>query len=242
MTEKLTGIVLNTVRHSDRASVVNVYTQSMGRLSLLVNVGAGNAARRRAPLFLPLAQIEFECSPGAGKELLKPRGLAFSHTYRTIYFSPAKNAIAFFLAEFLTKLLRQSDTDRALFSYLTHSLVALDMLPDNHVANFHLVFLTGLATFMGIEPNIAGYTPGSLFDMRAGNYAALLPGHNDILLGDTARIPLILSRLNYANMHHLKLSRSQRTDMLNGQLRYWSIHFPGLSNLKTPEVLSMLFV
>lgn len=242
MNEKLRGIVLNTVRHSDRASVVNVYTQTLGRLALLVNVGTGKSARRLSSLVMPLAQIEFECTLGTGKELLRPRGLAFSNTYRSIYFSPPKNALAFFIAEFLTKLLRQSDADHALFSYITHSLIALDMLPDRHVANFHIVFLTGLASFMGIAPDTDSYTSGALFDMRAGTYATLLPGHNDILMGDTARIPLILRRLNYANMHHLKLTRLQRSDMLDGLLRYWTLHFPGLSNLNSPEILSSLFM
>ncbi|MCM1318905.1 MAG: recombination protein O N-terminal domain-containing protein [Muribaculaceae bacterium] len=241
MIEKLQGIVLNTVRHSDRASIVSVYTRTHGRLSLLVNVGSGKSARRQAPMLMPLAQVEFESTIGAGKELLRPRGLAFTTTYRSIYFSPVKNTIAFFLAEFLNKLLRLSDADPAIFLYIRESLLALDMLPEKNVANYHLIFLSGLASFMGISPDIESYTPGALFDMRAGTYSSLLPGHNDILIGDSARIPLILSRLNYANMHLLKLRRADRASLLDGILHYWAIHFPGLSNLNSPEILTILF-
>lgn len=242
MNEKLQGIVLSTVRHSDRTSVVTVFTQTHGRISLLVNVGAGKAARRQAPLVMPLAKVEFECNTSSGRELLRPHGLAFSSTYRSIYFSPVKNALAFFLAEFLNKLLRQSEADPPVFKYLSDSLNALDLLPNEAVANFHLVFLTGLATFMGIAPNLTGFHPGVLFDMRAGGYASLLPGHDDILMGDNALIPLILNRLNYVNMHLLKLNRTQRSALLDGLLRYWSIHYPGMSSLNSPEILSSLFI
>ena len=240
MTEKLQGIVLSAVRHSDRTLAVSVYTSTRGRLSLAVSTGSGKSARRIAALTMPLAQIEFECNLSANRELLRPRGIAFAYSYRDLYFSPVKNAIGIFLAEFLTKLLREAEPDRLIFRFISRSLIVLDTLGGSP-ANFHLTFLASLATFMGVAPDLETYTPGSLFDMRAGIYSRLHPGHKDILLGENARIPLLLSRLNYANMHRLRLNRTQREAILSGMLRYWSIHFPGLGTLHSAEVLSSLF-
>lgn len=241
MTEKLQAIVLSSVRHSDRAVIVNVYTRTRGRMSLLVNVGAGKGARRTAALVMPLAQVEFECAASGARELHRPKGLTFAYSYRSIYFSPVKNAIGIFLTEFLNRLLREADADPLTYRYISESLIALDTLP-GPVANFHLVFLAGLTTFMGIAPDLEGYSPGAVFDMRAGVYTRLHPGHNDILMGENARAPRLLARLNYANMHRLTLRRSEREALLAGLLRYWSIHFPGTGTLRSTEVLSTIFI
>lgn len=240
MTEKMQAIVLSAVRHSDRALIVNVYTRTRGRMSLLVGTNSGKGGRRIAAMTMPLSQIEYECDMGGSRELRRPKGLAFAYTYRSLYFSPAKNALGIFLAEFLTRLLREADADPLAFRYISESLVALDTLP-GQVANFHLTFLAGLTTFMGIAPDLDGYAPGALFDMRAGTYTRLHPGHNDILIGESAAAPRLLARLDYANMHLLHLDRMQREAMLEGMLRYWSIHFPGTGNLRSAEVLSSLF-
>lgn len=241
MSEKLKGIMLSTVRHSDRAVIANVYTETRGSISLLVNVGSNRSASRMAPLLMPLAQVEFECPVRSGKELQRPRSLAFTRACHSIYFSPAKSAICFFISEFLTRLLRRSDADRLVFRYVSESIIALDMLPAREVANFHIAFLSGLTTFMGVTPDLESYTPGALFDMRAGTYATMLPGHNDILVGESALVPLTLYRLNYANMSRLHLSRANRAAVLEGLLRYWGIHFPGVAGMRSPEVLATLF-
>lgn len=241
MIEKFQGIILNTVRHSDRASIVTVYTLQRGCMSLLVNVGSGKGARRLSPMLMPLAQVEFECAQAGTKELTRPRGLAFTHIYKSVYFSPAKSAVCFFIAEFLTRLLRQSEADPMLFRYISESLSALDMLPSASVANFHIVFLSGLSVFMGIAPDMSGYDEGRIFDLRDGQYVRLLPGHRDILMGDAAGVPPLLMRLNYANMNRLHLSRPDRAAVLDGLLKYWAIHFPGLVSLRSPDVLSALF-
>lgn len=240
MPDKIEGIVLTTVRHSDRALIAGVYTPAHGYLSLLIEVGAAHTARRRGAMLMPLSRITFEARTSIPRELLRPRGLAFAHTYRTLYFNPPKTAIVFFMAEFLTKLLRYSDADPHLYRFIAYSLDALDCMTTS-VANFHIIFLSTLASYMGIQPNTEDYTPHSIFDMRGGCYVTLHPGHKDILLPPAARLPMLLRRLDYSSMHHLHLRRPERTTMLNAILRYWGIHFPGTANLRTPDVLATLF-
>lgn len=241
MTEKLQAIVLGCVRHSDRAQIANVYTRTRGRISLLVPAGASRAVRRQAAMLMPLSLIEFECRGSAASELWRPSGMTFLYTYRDIYFNPQKNAIGIFLSEFLGRLLRVGPPDAILFRFIADSLITLDSLQSDF-GNFHITFLSGLTAFMGISPDLESYAPGLMFDMRAGGYTPLHPGHNDILIGDNARMPLILNRLNYSNMHLLRLRRYEREKILEGLLHYWGIHFPGTSTLRSMEVLSELFV
>jgi len=240
MTEKLQAIVLNTVRHSDRALIAGVYTPRHGHLSLLIETGSARTARSRGAMLMPLSRIGFEVDLNTPRTLPRPRAMTFAHTYRTLYFSPQKSALVFFLAEFLTKLLRESDADPRVYKFISGSLDTLDAM-QGPVANFHIVFLSSLAAYMGIQPNTEGYGRQAIFDMRAGCYTRLHPGHNDILLPPASEMPLLLQRLDYATMHRLHLRRAGRAALLDALLRYWGIHFPGTSNLRTPEVLASLF-
>lgn len=242
MIEKLQGIVLGTVRHSDTAQIVSVYTPQRGRVPLLMTAGRSKGSNMRRAMTMPLSQVEFSCRYNGARELQRPSSLTLLHPYRTLYFSPVKNAVGIFLTEFLGRLLRDNPGDALTFQYITSSLTVLDDL-ETSAANFHLVFLSELTTFMGIQPDLSGYNAAEnmIFDMRAGRYSALLPGHPDILVGIEADIPRLLSRLTYANMHRLPLSRDQRAGLLSGLLRYWSVHFPTIAALRSPEILCTLF-
>ncbi len=158
--------------------------------------------------------------------------------YANLYFHPVKNLVGIFLADLLTKLLRDTPPDPALFRYIEGSLLLLDAMPGS-VANFHITFLSGLTAMLGIAPDVS--RPTGIFDMRAGCYVTLHPGHSDVLLGEHARIPLILSRLTFAGMHRLHLTRTQRAELLDGLLRYYAMHLPPIGKLNSMDILSQLF-
>lgn len=244
MIEKLQGIVLGAVKHTDATSIVSVYTPERGRVPLLMGAARQRTARQRGALAMPLAQVEFSCRVNATRELQRPSGMTLTHAYRTLYFNPVKNAVGLFLAEFLGKLLREAPGEKLLFRYITDSLRVLDEMP-GAAANFHLVFLSQLTTFMGIRPDTGLWSvephSGLVFDMRAGRYTRMLPGHPDILAGPEAAVPHLLDRLTYANMGRLALTRVQRSAILAGQIRYWAVHYPVLASLRSPAVLCDLF-
>lgn len=240
MIEKFQAIVLSCVRHSDRTSIVSVYTPTRGRMALAVAIGSAKSSRRQASLFMPLSMIEFSCRVNTASEMYRPSAVASAYTYRSLYFSPVKNAVGILIAEFLTRLLREAAPDPLVFRYISESLIALDTLGGS-IANFHITFLSGLTAFMGIAPDLGSYSPAALFDMRAGRYSNMYPGHTDILTGSQARVPLVLDRLNYANMQCLRLSRQERASLLKGLLHYWNIHFPGSGALRSLDVLEQLF-
>ena len=244
MIETLQAIVLNCIRHSDRASVMTVYTPTRACLPLIVPAGSSARSRTKASVRMPLALVEFNCNikPGAG--LLRPSALTLRAPYTSLYFNPVKSASGMFIAEFLTRLLRDTPPDPQLFAYIEGSLRLLDSLPGSgsgSIANFHLTFLSALTSLLGIAPDISTYSPGRIFDMRAGLYTSLHPGHPDVLMGMEATLPLTLSRLNYSNMHRLRLSRQQRRSLLDGLLKYYAIHLPATGSLRSPHVLEAVF-
>ena len=240
MEEKLHAIVLGTIKHSDKSNVMTVYTPTRGRMTVIVNVGSAKTARMRNAMLMPLSIIEMAVQIRETRELQMFKNASTLVVYRDLYFNPVKNALGLFIAEFLDHLLRDTVPDRRLWSFIADSLRLLDATR-NSVANFHITFLNSLATFVGIAPDTRSYREGAVFDMVAGSYTTIHPGHNAILRGDEARIPCLLDRINYSNMHLWKLSRDNRQRLLEGIIRYYEIHTPGFKPLRSVEVLRQLF-
>lgn len=241
MKEKLRGIVLSRIRHNDRTAILNIYTAERGRMAVAVSAASGRGASLRNAAQMPLSQIEFTADIGRGVgSMPRASSLALTVGYRTIFFDPAKNAVGIFLAEFLSRYLREATPDAPTYSYISRSLLLLDAL-ERGVGNFHITFLAGLTAFAGIMPDVEDYSPHAVFDMRAGRYTTLLPVHRDYLQGEAARVPRLLVRLNFANQSRLRLNRTRRGEILDGLLRYYALHFPGMTGLKSPEILETIF-
>lgn len=243
MKKRVQGIVLrNPVRHSDRADILTVYSPEHGRLSVVVPAGGGATVRHRKAAFMPLSVIEFMMPENIIGRLPHASSFTLVFSYKSLYFNPLKSAIGMMLAEFLNRLLRDSSPDSLMYSYIVNSMRLLDDIKDEKwLANFHIAFLTGIASFAGITPDVSDYSEGALFDLVAGRYSKILPPHNHILMGDDAKIPHLLSRMNFANQRLFKFTRQQRRDLIEGILRYFGLHFPGTDNLNSLEILYTLF-
>lgn len=64
MYEKLKGIVLNTIRYSDKHNIVHIYTDGRGLMSFAVPLGKTYAARMRNALLMPLSLVDLEAGVG----------------------------------------------------------------------------------------------------------------------------------------------------------------------------------
>ncbi len=240
--EKIKGIVLSVVKYSDTHSVVTLYTPDHGRLPVLARTGGKSPGARALKARLqPLMQIEAAVSIKSGREVQKLGKSALLHITPTLLSHPYKHIISAFIADFLNRLLRDATPDSGLWEYLSGALRAFDAM-ERGIANFHIALPASLAYFVGIAPDISGYAPGYVFDMRAGTYLDYNPGHADVLTGDMAKAPIWLSRLNIINCKAIRLSGKERSEILEGLLHYYSIHVPGMENLRSADVLRSLFI
>ncbi len=238
--EKLTGIVTNVVRHSDRMNIVTLYTRERGSVSFLSPVGTGRGARQRSARLMPLAVVSTEVNFKGNKDLQTLGSLSSPHPWQDLYFNPVKSTMVIFLAEFLHAFLRHSESDPAQWDYVFASIGILDKARKD-IGNIHLAFLIGFLHFAGIFPDLSEMKEDMLFDMRAGQPTYFAPGHSDFLsVKETAMLPGLL-RMNMRNRGCFRFSGAQRRLLLQRLLRYYGIHFPGMGDLKSPEVLSEIF-
>lgn len=238
--ERIRGIVLNSIKHNDRHNIVALFTETRGRISFISPVGSGKNGRVRNARLLPLSVVESEVKFKNNDQLQFLGAVNPVYVWHDLYFNPMKSAITYFLAEFLNKYFKESYRDEIAWKFIVSSIDKFDQM-DGPLANFHLWFLIRFLDFAGITPDFSTYRDGDYFDMRDGLPSHFIPTHSDRLTpSETKMIPLLL-RMNLSNFHKFKFSVHQRRLILDKILKYYSIHFPGLGNLKSAEILSEIF-
>ena len=241
MYEKLRGIVLNTIRYSDKHNIVHIYTDGRGLMSFAVPLGKTQAARMRNALLMPLSLIDLEASVRSGRDLATLRELRRNYPLATLYSDPVKNAIALFISELLTHVIQEPEGNEPLFRYIEQSVQLLEQMPD-HIANFHICFLYHLGAHLGIQPNVESYRQGYWFDMTDGVFVpSAVRGHMH-LQPDEAQVIHLLSRMTFNNMVVFRFNREERNRMLDVIISYYRLHNAALGTLRSPDILKQLFV
>ena len=241
MYEKYKGIVLNTIRYSDKHNIVHVYTDGGGLMSFAVPLGKTHAARMRNAMLMPLSLIDLEAGVRAGRELAVLREVRRNYPLSTLYSDPVKNAISLFISELLAHVIQEPEGNDPLFRYIEQSVQLLEQMPDG-IANFHICFLYHLGAHLGIQPNVESYRQGYWFDMTDGVFVpAVVQGHMHLPPRE-AQVIHLLSRMTFSNMGVFRFSREERNRVLDVIISYYRLHNAAIGTLRSPEILKQLFV
>ena len=260
--EKLKGIVLRTVKYGENGYVVDMFTNSRGRMSFDVKRSASRqlsiqSSRGRScsksskvnpSIIMPLSLIEFESSIHGQMRLPSARGIQPYHTFGSLHFNPVKASIVMFLSECLSNLLKEEAANMLLYQYIEDSLKWLDYAETGY-ANFHLVFLMRLTRFVGVFPNIdksslvSSRQAHSLlyYDLMNSEYSGNQPPHQHFLKPAEARTIPYLLYMDYENMHLYRMNRRQRHRCLEVVIEYYMLHLTGFREPKSLEVLQDVF-
>ena len=238
--EKITGIVTDVIRYNDRHNIVTLFTRSRGRISFLSSAGGGKSGKIRNSRLQPLSVIEADIKFHENRNLQNLGAVAPACLWKDLYFNPMKGAIVMFLSEFLNRYLRDADPEPQLWDYVLGSLKELEQRKKG-LANFHISFLVGFLYFAGISPDIHDYEKGDYFDLVGGRAVAERPMHKSFLYPVEASFLPLLMRMNYSNDRLFRFKAGERRELLRKMLFYYSIHFPGMSTLRSPEVLAEVF-
>lgn len=239
MLAKTTGIVLHSLKYSDSATIVTIYTQQFGRVSYMVYGVNKKKAVYRSAFLQPLSIVDIDVIHTPGKEIQRVKEVRTAVPFTEIPFQPIKNSIALFLSEVLSRTLRESEPDEELFIFLKNSILLLDCC-EQGVANFHLVFLLKLTRYLGCFPNNEEKSNG-YFDLINGIFLYQKPLHSHYLLPELSKDFAILLDSDYHNMADSSFSRKRRMELLESIVEYYRLHMPDFNGLHSLEVLQNLF-
>lgn len=234
------AIVLRTVRHTDSRLVVSLFTEHHGMITTMVRISRGGRAGGRSALWqlLNILDVNLDYRPSSDFQTLGE--VSISTPWKALPYHPFKASMSIFLADFLYHSLRGEGVNTDLFGFLVNSLTWLDE-SDGQFSDFHLLLMIRMTRFLGILPGIAGYSKRSVYDMKSAAFTSVLPEHGQYLEPVYAAwIPLLL-RMDYSQMHLLRLGRRERRHMLEVILRYYHLHVPAFGELQSLDILRELF-
>lgn len=240
MEQKSKAIVLQTIKYGESQLIVDIFTEKLGTLSFIVPVPKSKKAKFKRQFFQPfvILNIEFDYRPKSTLQKLKDISIAIPFVH--IPFTPYKYTMVMFLSEVLAYAVKNEQQNETLFAFLLSSIVWLDHSTSN-CANFHIVFLLRLSSFLGISPNMESGVYGEYFDLEAGCFVECVPVHRHYLGKEDSLHLISLLRLSYETMHLYTMSHFNRDKCIEVILEYYKIHIPNFPEIKSLTVLKELF-
>ena len=240
MLHKTEGVVLSTLKYSDRYAITHVFTREFGSTSYLIPLVNSKKTKIKNSLFFPFSVLKMEVEHLPLRDIQKLKEVERLFPLYEVCTNMSKVSVAFFLSEFLHKVLRESDNNEILYQYIKSSIETLEET-ERGFANFHIAFMIGLTRFLGIYPNWEGARQGKYFDLMNGEFRDNIPLHTHYLKPEESSYLKYLSRINYANMYRFRFSRDDRNLIIDYLLDYYRLHLYNFPNLKSLDVLREMF-
>ncbi|GHT11779.1 DNA repair protein RecO [Bacteroidia bacterium] len=240
MLHKTRGIVLHSLGYNDTYSITLIYTEKFGRVSYLTTQSKSRKTKTPKSLFHALAVLDLEVDHQNLREIQRIKEARTHISLFSLLNDPVKSAVSIFLAELMSKVIKEIQPNKALFEYFLQSIQILELTEESS-ANFHLVFMIGLSRFLGSYPDATGYKKGMFFDMQNGVFVSYKPTHPHFLNPDESLVFSNLLRMNYENMSTFRFSRIERKAIINRMLEYYRLHLANFPEIKSLEILHEVF-
>lgn len=239
MFRSVEAIVLQLIPHKDHSAIVKFLTRDLGLSSCWINSLHGKSSGIRSASLQPLTIVNAIITRRDMRQLATLKEMHISFFPSNINNTIEKSAVAIFITELLTHIIKESETDEALFDFLKESILLLDNTAER-CANFHLVFMLHLSNYLGLLPNNSFSAQTPYLDLEEGTYKAHTPMHTAFLYPDESEHISKLSAVDMTSFATIAISPALRKNLLHGLLKYFEIH-TGMTPLKSHLVLEEVF-
>jgi len=239
MLHKTRAIILACVKYGDTSLIVHAYTEKFGRQSYMIKGGRSKKSRTKLNLFQPLFLLDMNVSHRDGKNLQMIKEAQFSETTLHLNFDAHKNPLVLFLAEVLSKVLKEEECDTQLFDFLAHHITYL-LQVDEIPRAYHLNFLLNLTRFLGFYPHDNWSELNLFFDLDNAVFVSLENRHAHCLDRNVSYSFHQLLQTQLSLLDQIDLSSEELKLLLRGILNIYALHSPGFTKLKSLSVFEDL--
>lgn len=217
MLYKTRGIVFRFTKYGETSIIVNVFTESFGLQSYIVNGVRTKSAKNKIALFQPLTLLEMVVYHKENANINRIKELKCTHPFQSLSTDIIKSTIGMFIIEIMNKTIKEESHTGDFFSFLFNSIQTLDLLEENS-ENFHLIFLLKLSRYLGF----GAHTVSEVL------------GHR--MIGDEEeKILAILLTLNLQET--VKMTGTQRKNLLEVILLFYADHLDYLGEIRSVSIL-----
>lgn len=228
------GIVLHNTKYAEKRLISKIYTKQFGLITANITVGGSAKAKIKQGVVQPLTQVECVISVKENKEVQQISEMKCSFVYTDLQNNFNKLCIAQFLNEILYKCLKEQTPNEDLFDLICQTYQWLDKVEEGYT-DTHLYFLFELTKHLGFYPsnNYSSATP--YFNTQEGKFSSSIISFP---LGfDAIQSQLFANLFQYSILNQKKITRNERTILLECLMNYYKIQLTGLSEIKSFYVL-----
>lgn len=235
---KTEAIVLNRIKYTDNAFVVNLFSEAKGKISVLARTSSRKAGLK-ANLFAPLNIIQTELRI---KDTRSIQGLSFCELAKSP--TAADNdvvriCISQFIAEVIMKMVKEEEQNLPLYNFFRNTIDAIENSNGN-IVNLHIIFLKEFASHLGfaITNNYCGETP--YFNSREGMFLPFFTSEEESFDQQLSLAFSTILNASYDNCN-FRIPYQYRIKIIAQMLEYYKIHTENLSEIKSLKVLNEVF-
>jgi len=240
MLHKTRGIVLRTINHRESSVICQIFTESFGLQSYIINGVKKNRAKIHINILQPLHLLDlvvYHKNSGGIQRVSEARQLPI---FQSIPYDDKKRSLAIFITEVLQKCLKQQSADEPLFEYIYYAVSWLDSTTEVS-SNFHLYFLLRLSKFIGFYPVLPAKENPAYFDLKEGIFCNFPPYHQFYLSDKETRQWINLMSSSFKDIYSLQISLQDRRILLDHILDYYALHIENFGNIKSHYILEEVF-
>ncbi|SMD35319.1 DNA replication and repair protein RecO [Reichenbachiella faecimaris] len=229
MLQKTRGIVLNYIKYRETSIIARVYTENFGIQSYIINSVRSQRSKKGLALLQPLTVLDmvvyFKNQKSDGLQRISEYKPA--HSFTSIPFDIKKSAVALFVTELLTKVLKEEVDRGQVFEFLFQFILTLDQRKDGF-ESLHLYLMVQLTHYIGFGiHNKKELENDGLVSEISTSYEAIYTG---------------VLKLNESKISDdFDIQNMLRRDILNYMIEYYKLHVDGFKELKSLDVLTQIF-
>ena len=230
-------IVLSHTRFSDSTIIVQALSRQHGRVSLMV-YGFGGKSRSKLGAFHPMALLDVVYSYKSERDVQKLAEYKPAPNLVNCTADIHKSTLLMFMAEVVSKSIREEAEDDAQFEFIDTSVQILEQMQAG-LQFFHLAFMVKLSRIIGFFPNIDG--SHQYFDLEQGHSTALRPIHRHFVAADVFRHITFFADCQYNNLCDVQMSKQERDFMLETVIQWYQFRIPTMKEVNSYEILHEVF-
>ena len=168
MKYKSRAIALSYLKQGESSIIAKIFTEEKGVQSFIVKGVRAKKSKKKLGLFQPLQLLSINATHLPKNSLQYISEIALEHTQIIDGIDMKKNFLSIFVAEVISKVLLETEKDKALFRFIWELKIDLNSLEKIN-PNFPLIFLIRLSEYLGFSPSKEEIN-GAYFNIELGGF------------------------------------------------------------------------
>lgn len=222
------------MKYSESSLILDIFTYEKGLRSFIVSGVRTTKSSGKASVFQHLNILDivaYDKEDG----LARIKEQKISYFYQKLTIDVVRSSIGLFILEVCKNAIKEREANHDLFDFIYQKLVALDTIENNDLSLFPITFLLELSEYIGFLPNNNHSQSCRYFNLQNGEFVS----ENTDRYVSSIEISEALSRIISNQETHY--NRRMRNKIIDDLVIYYRLHIESFGELKTLDVLRVIF-